>query len=117
MDVFRPSDGEIDRWSCRAIHESPLRSRRMGVSFVGADIVRPAAGRTVINGRIVSAPTANCFSRCSFSVGRGILDAPQPTGTTHPGGVDYNGLSKGYTAVSGSGASGTTGRLEVAAGQ
>ena len=41
MDVFRPSHGKTGRWSCRAIHESPLRSRRIGVSFVGADIIRP----------------------------------------------------------------------------
>ena len=87
------------------------------MSFVGADNVRPAAGRTVINGRILSAPTANCFSRCSFSVGRGILDAPLPGGITRTGGVDYNELLKGPNAVSGSGARGTTGRLERAAGR
>ena len=117
MDVFRPSHGKTGRWCCRAIHESPLRSRRIGVLFVGADIIRPAAGRTVINGRILSAPTANCFTRCTFSVGRGILDAPPPTSISHPGGVNCNGLPKGYALISGSGARGTTGRLERAAGR
>ena len=73
--VPRPQDSTSGRFMNRPYG--------IGVSFVGADIIRPAVGRTVIIGRILSAPTANCFSRCSFSVGRGILDAP-PTWRDHP---------------------------------
>lgn len=43
--------------------------------------------------------------------------SPRPTGPSHPGGVNYNENAKGYDAVSDSGARGTAGRCEGAAGR
>ena len=50
------------------------------------------------------------------SVGAGSKPA-RPIGTTRPGGGNYSEETKGYDILSGSGARGTAGRFEGAAGQ
>ena len=53
-----------------------------------------------------------------WDVGAAALGGPSHLDTPpHPGGVDSNELLKGHAVLSGSGARGTTGRLEEAAGQ
>ena len=84
-------------------------------------IKRPPGGRRSAwekreSGRIICAHTKPC--RLKKSVPYLAAGAsPRPTGPHRPGGGDFNERVRGYKLFSGSGARGSTGRLEGAAGQ
>ena len=101
---------------CETLTESPLKLRRLYPTQLDTQCFSwmDHLPYRYVGAGVPAGPVVPCDN-----LGYGAAQRPPPTvpyNTDHPGGVDYSEISKGPDIISGSGAKGTTGRCEEAAG-